>query len=326
VSLSQNIFSWFRSPPTHNRRIAVALGVACLSAAYVALVYSVQPPGTAADFDQWWIGAHALRQGKDPYLAVAGSGWSWPLFYPLPAVLCAVPFTVLPLPVARSAFVALGAFVLAYAVTWRVWWPLVLFTSGAWLATAVAAQWTPFLVAGALLPVVGVLYVVKPNIALASWIYRPSWIPVVGGLVLVGLSFIVWPSWGVAWWAAIKQSPYVVAPIMRPGGFLLLLALLRWRRQEARLLASIAFVPHTILPQEALILFLVPASYRETAALSLLTSAAVGVAFWVGEGRSYGDMLARAWPGMLLLVYLPVLWMVLRRPNEGSGSDPVGRA
>src|SRR4029450_5257885 len=97
-------------------------------------------------------------------------------------VLAAVPFTVLPLPVARSAFVALGAFALAYAVTWRAWWPLVLFTSGAWLANAVAAQWTPFLVAGALLPAVGFLYVVKPNIGFVSWVYRPSWVPIVGGV------------------------------------------------------------------------------------------------------------------------------------------------
>ena len=321
MSRPAHIFSWFRSPPTRDRRIVVATIIACLSAASVAVVYRLQPPGTAADFDQWWIAARALRHGQDPYLAVATSGWSWPLFYPLPAVLCVLPFTLLPMAVARCVFVALGAFALAYAVTPRVWWPLVLFTSGAWLGSAVAAQWTPLLVAGALVPVLGILYVVKPNMGLVTWLYRPSWTPLAGGIVLVGLSFAVWPSWAHSWWKAIEQGRYIVPPVARPGGVLLLLALLRWRRPEARMLGALALVPHTILPHEALVLFLVPATYHEAAALSLLTSAAVGFAFWRGQDQPYGEMLARAWPAVLLLVYLPVLGLVLRRPNVAPSPE-----
>jgi len=217
--------------------------------------------------------------------------------------------------VARAVFVALGGWCLAFAMTRRAWWPLVVFTSGAWVATVTAAQWTPFLVAGALLPALSVLYVAKPTIGAVSFVYRPSLTAVLGGLALLGLSFAIWPSWFGSWVATIRHAPNIVAPLTRPGGFLLLLALLRWRRREARLVGALACVPHTILPQEALVLFLIPKTYREGAALSLLTSLAVLLVYVLGAPRGYASLLDLAWPIMLLVVYLPVLVMVLRRPN-----------
>ena len=80
--------------PLHRRlTIAIVIG---LCAAYLAW------PGVgvvgASDFNQLWYAARALLSGGSPYAAV-GPGrtfdWPFPLFYPLPAVLVAVPFTAL---------------------------------------------------------------------------------------------------------------------------------------------------------------------------------------------------------------------------------------
>jgi hypothetical protein len=312
-ALRERVARSLRATPALNGRIAVAGVIGVLSALYVTGVYVVHPR-SAPDFDQWWIAANALRLGHDPYAAVGASGWPWPLFYPLPAVLCVLPFSFLSVMLGRALFVGLGGACLAFAVTQRAWWPLVLFTSGAWVATITAAQWTPFLVAGALIPAFGALFAAKPTIGAVSFVYRPSLAAVIGSLALVGLSFAVRPSWFGSWMDAVSHAPNLRAPITRPGGFLLLLALLRWRRPEARLLGTLACVPHTILPQEALVLFLVPRTYGEGAALSLLTSAAL-VFTWLWPTTGYREMLDAAWPVMLLLVYLPVLVMVLRRPN-----------
>ncbi len=323
LTLHERVAESFSATPTRDARLAVAAAVGALSALFVTLVYVVQPQ-SAPDFDQWWVAARALRMGADPYAAVTASRWAWPLFYPLPAVLCVLPLSFLPVQVARAVFVALGGGCLALAMTRRAWWPLVVFTSGAWVATVTAAQWTPFLVAGALFPAVGVLYVVKPTIGAVSFVYRPSLTAVVGGVALLGLSFAIWPAWFGSWLAAVRHAPNIVAPVTRPGGFLLLLALLRWRRREARLLGALACVPHTILPQEALVLFLIPTTYREGAALSLLTSLAVLLVYVLGAPRGYAALLDLAWPIMLVVVYLPVLVLVLRRPN--TAPQGVGEA
>lgn len=313
----ERIAEAFRATPTLDARIAVAAALGALSALYITVVYLVQPQA-APDFDQWWVAARALRMGLDPYAAIAASRWPWPLFYPLPAVLFVLPLSFLPVLVARAVFVALGGWSLAFAVTRRAWWPLVVFTSGAYVATITAGQWTPFLVAGALLPILGVLYVAKPTIGAVSFVYRPSLIPIVAGVAVLALSFAVWPSWFGSWMAAVRNAPNVVAPISRPGGFLLLLALLRWRRREARLLGALACVPHTILPQEALVLFLIPRTYGEGAALSLLTSLALVLTYALGAPMGFASLLDLAWPIMLVVVYLPVLVVVLRRPNVAS--------
>lgn len=44
------------------------------------------------------------------------------------------------------------------------------------------------------------------------------------------------PHWPVDWLDALRGAPHYAPPVQRPGGFLLLLAFLRWRQPEARML------------------------------------------------------------------------------------------
>jgi hypothetical protein len=131
------------SSPSTRQRWLVALAFAVITAAFAA-ARAIHEPLWPTDFDQLWHAARALTAGNDPY-AVVGPGrpfqWDWPLYYPLPAVLFAVPFTFLPVLVARIVFSALGAALLGWAVAprLRTHWPLVL--SAAFIISVSRAQW-----------------------------------------------------------------------------------------------------------------------------------------------------------------------------------------
>ncbi len=128
--------------PAARSRWPVALAFAMVTATFVA-ARVLHEPDWPTDFDQLWHAARSLLNGDNPY-ATVGPGrpfqWDWPLFYPLPAVLLAVPFTVLPVAVARVAFSTLAAGVLGWAVGPRVrtHWPLLL--SAAFIIAASRAQ------------------------------------------------------------------------------------------------------------------------------------------------------------------------------------------
>jgi hypothetical protein len=105
---------------------------------------------------------------------------------------------------------------------------------------------------------------------------------------------------------------------MRPGGFLLPLALLRWRRPEARLLLALACVPQTPTLNETVPLFLVVQTLPEGLTLMWLTIAAAHLVAAIYQGTSdYQGWMTGAGVWALWLVYLPCLAMVLRRPNVG---------
>ena len=81
----------------------------------------------------------------------------------------------------------------------------------------------------------------------------------------------------------------MVAPITRPGGVLVLLALLKWKRADARLLLALACVPHTTVPYETIPLFLIPQTWRQAWALWALALLAYVAQWWTGP---YGSQMA----------------------------------
>lgn len=262
------------------------------------------------------MAARGWLSGLSPYYTTLHSAWPVPLLYPMPAVLVAAPFAWMPWIVARAAFAGVSGAVLAYAVTRRGWWPLLICASGPFLAAITVSQWSPLFAAAAILPPLGALFAVKPTIGAMVWAYRPTAKAVVGCIVLLGVSLAVYPSWPGEWRIALHAARTYHAPLSRPGGWVLLLAALRWRRPEARLLMAMACIPHTIALSEGLPLFLAVRTRREAGIFVVLTLVAAYlelIRFWPPEPLD--DYLARVWPAQLLLVYLPVLVMVLLRPN-----------
>ena len=67
----------------------------------------------------------------------------------------------------------------------------------------------------------------------------------------------------------------------------MLLAILRWRRPEARLLIALACVPQSMLLYETVPLFLVPRTFRESALLVALSYVALRA---VAYGGPYPDV------------------------------------
>ena len=300
-------------------RLAVAL-VAALAAAACTLAFYRGRPLSVSDFDVIWVGARALRAHQDPYAAIQSPPWPWDLRYPLPAVLVALPFSYLSLALARAALVAVGMGLLAWALTRRAWWPLIALTSGQVFVSVQSVQWAPLLAAGMLLAPLQYLWSIKPPTGLALFAAYPSRRTVIGGLVLLGLAFLVWPHWLDGFLAAAHRAPHRAA-VLRPGGLLLVLALLRWRLPEGRLLATLAVLPLTPHLYEAVPLLLVARSRRELLGLAACgTLGLLGVALLPqGADPDHGPI---AWMEILVSCYLPALVVILRHPNVAVGLLP----
>lgn len=315
------------SLPTRDRLVAcLALGTA--AAAY-ATARALHEPNWPTDFDQIWHAARALLAGEDPYAVVGPDrpfSWLWPLYYPLPAVLLAVPFAVLPVLWARVAFSTVMAALLGWALgpRLRTFWPLML--SAAFIIAVSRAQWAPALLAAAWLPALGFLLVAKPNVGVASLAAHRGpalTIAAASGAALVLLSFIVQPDWLASWRQAISSAPHIDAAVTTlPAGPLLALAALRWKRPEARLFLALAIVPHTPSLYDLLPLFFACRTRREVLALALLTQALYWGIVLFGSFDTfdaYAEGLGRA---AVFVVYLPVLLAILLRPNEFPPVEP----
>jgi hypothetical protein len=273
-------------------------------------------PDRASDFDLLYQMAARLMAGEDPYGLPTRT-----LPYPLPAVLLAVPFTIIPLGLARPIFDVLVGWAFAYAL-WKYRGPYAVLAlgSGAYVFAVLSGQTTPLMVAASLIPALGFLLAVKPNTSAALWTARPSWIAVFGVLAFVALSLALLPSWPRDWWSALPpDTSILVPPILRPFGYVLLVAALRWRSPEGRLILAIPFIPQTTLPYELVSLALIPANRLEMGIYLVGTWVVVVVADQMQLGQGIGEWMATGWPVTLCAVYLPMLYLVLRRQSGWSG-------
>jgi hypothetical protein len=306
----------FVSMPTTQSRavVAVLIGIACGVASWA----TTQLPGFPdQDFAVWYLAAKALVHGDDPYTAVAVPPFNG-FVHPLPAALVTIPVVWLPVTIAGPLSVGFACGLLAFVASRTAWWPLWMFISGAMLLSVMAAQWSPLLSVPLFLPGVVWLGVIKPNVGLALLASRFSWRAVATMATILIACLVVRPTWPHDWLAAVRSSPVHFAVWRAPGGVVLLLVLSKWRRPEARLLAVMALVPSSPIVYEALPLFAIPRIRIEMLVLCMTTV----LMFALMLGRSLqadpDAYLSTARPAMLWLVYVPVLLMVLRRPNEGD--------
>ena len=273
-------------------------------------------PDRSSDFDLLYHAASRLLAGENPY--PPGTGW-FP--YPLPAVLLAAPFTAIPLSLARPIFDVLVGAAFVFALwRYRGTYALLAVASGGYLLAMWNGQTTPLMVAAALIPALGFLLAIRPNTAAALWIAWPSLRTLLAASLALALSLLLLPSWPWDWWLAfpLDHAP-LMPPILRPFGFVLLLAALRWRLSEGRLLLAIAFIPQTTLPYELVPLALIPANRVEM----LVYVVGTWIAAAAAEGLHLNETMARwtasGWPVTLCAVYIPMLYLVFRRQNTRSG-------
>lgn len=299
--------------------VSVALGLLAGLISHFFATTQAKP----RDFWTMWSAARALLHGQDPYVAVPG------VFYPLPGIIAASPFAIVPTaPGANGLFMAVSAAMFAWALLGNgpgAW--LGFFSAGMLFAVEVV-QWTPLHASAYALAPLGIFLIVKPHTGLPIFLARPSWWAVGGALVCVAAAFAIDPAWLTHWRASMAFGgahlgtsatgyPYS-APVLLPGGFLALLALARWRRPEARLLAALACVPQSLYLYDTVPLALVPRGVRQSAVFTVLSYV---VLLYLIRGRPWSSYPAMAVAGgemYTLLLYVPLTLMVLARPNEGS--------
>src|SRR5215211_4482956 len=207
------------SAPSTRLRIAFALAVGVACGAYV-LAFGLTNPDFTSDFDQVWGGASALLHGQNPY-DVVGPGkqypWSWPLYYPLPALLIVMPLGFLPILAARVVFAGVSAALVAFGISRDGFarWPL--FISISFVTAVELCQWSNLQLAAMLLPALGWVAVAKPNIGAAMAVQartdRALIIMAGGSAALVALSFLVLPDWPRQWLENVRSAPHFRSPL-----------------------------------------------------------------------------------------------------------------
>lgn len=316
--------------PSRQARLSVALFAGLVWGCVVYAGYTTQT-GSRMPGDWLWHyrAARALLDGHDPYavVRVVDAFPKYPFnanyLYPLPAAILTIPFAVLSVPWGVAAFVWLTVAVFAYAVTARGWGGLWAVVSACAAFGATAGQFTPLMVAAGVMPLLGGVFILKPNLGLALAAYRPSAWPAlaVGAASLAAVAFLVDPRWVGHWLEAVRTNPtqgQYAAPVGVAGGPLLALAALRWRRAEARLLLAMALVPQNYFMYDQLPLFLVPSGGVQSAALAALSWLAMLVWRPHFTGSVSTAEMSAAWgPVVVLAMYLPCLLLVLSRPNAG---------
>src|SRR6185295_16965098 len=113
----------------------------------------------------------------------------------------------------------------------RAWWPLIALLGGPMLIAIFSVEWTPLLAAAVLFPWLGAVWVAKPTAGAVLFAAYPDRRAVFGGLVLIALAFAASPHWVAGWREALAGAPHR-PEVLRLGGILLLLGLLRWRLPE----------------------------------------------------------------------------------------------
>jgi hypothetical protein len=280
------------------------------------LTLLLSSPEHSNDFDSLYHAALQLLRGENPYRAAQPSS---PLFYPLPAVFFAVPFTLLPLAIARAVLDIVTGSAFVYAL-WKVRgrYALLAVLSGSFIAAQYWGDLTPLMVVASLFPVFGFLLVLRPNTGTALWLARPSRLAAIAGAGVLLVSFTLYPSWPRDWIRGLLHSNDGLLPIVfRPFGFVLLLAAVRVKKPEGRLLFALALIPQTAMPFELVPLALIPSNLKEMGIYvfgTLLTLVPI-IAGWQ-EGLPGTAIQANTWPWMLVGVYLPMLWLVLRTPGK----------
>jgi hypothetical protein len=314
------------------RRIALSLAIGC---AYGVLTYWLlvlrNPATQASDFTYPWLAARAVAQGLDPYSYVRThpTPLQNALFYPMPAALVALPFAWLPVQLAGAAFVGVGCALLAFAVSKRDPWRLLIFATAAAFQAAWSVQWTPLLMASALWPPALGLIVAKPNLALPLLAYQTSrraiLYAIIGGGVLLAVSVALQPTWPLHWYQTIHNEPVASqyrVPMLTRWGLVLAVAALRWRTRDGRLVLAMACMPQNFFFYDQLPLFLVARTRLQLVFMVIVSWLARMIPFFHPmRAVDNAELSVKYIPLMVLGAYLPALVCVFERPNHESADE-----
>jgi hypothetical protein len=306
--------------------ISIVLGMV---AAFVTYMHAVMDP-VQRDFSLLRSAANVAVHGGNPYKVNPG------LEYPLPGLILLAPWTPLPDAAASALFTFVAATSFAWALMANGYSPLIGFFSSGMLFAAQVGQYPPLFAGAFAIAPLGVFLIAKPHVGFATFVARPSWWPVISAAVCTAIAFVLVPTWVSDWRAAlalvgahIKTGPGAfpyTAPVLLPGGVLVLLALTRWRRPEARLLVALACVPQSMLLYEIVPLALVPRGWKEASVYLVMGHLIWRYLLAQNPWPVRAEYVTASGTLYTLFIFLPLTAMVLKRRNEGHVPAVVERA
>jgi len=165
--------------------------------------------------------------------------------------------------------------------------------------------------------------VCKPNLGLALAFARPTRAAIYGGAALLVGSLVLDPAWPTKWIANLRTMEGHPPPLFTLAGAVLLAAVLRWRREDARVVLGMATVPQLPMFADQLPLMLVARTRVEAMLLALLSH--IGGLLWLRARAPDAHPSANAALFVVAFLYYPALLLVLRRPNDGTLVGWLGR-
>ena len=309
------------APPMHVR-IFLSLAVGVLSA-FICHGILTGRHVLAADFTWPWRAARILQAGHDPYSVIQPTGhypFSEYFLYPLPAAIVSLPFAGLEPVIAGALFVGISSALMTFAITRNGYQWLPLLVSAPFIKVVLAPEWSPLLLAAALIPSLQFLAVTKPNLGVAALVYNPTRLGAIGCLAFLLVSVAVFPRWPLEWLKIVTDLHSHAAPYRQFVGPVLLVSALRLGTREGRLLFAMAILPQELLVYDQLMLWLIPRRWWSSLLLSILSWPAL--AAWVspslfGVPQSGTRRLTEHMT--MLFIYMPMLYTVFRRRNEWDG-------
>jgi hypothetical protein len=287
-----------RAPVTRPRALGTAV-VAALLFGWRTYAHETLAGATGGDFAVYRNAALELLAGRNPYDATT-------LLYPLPSVLVVTPLVRLSPVMGAAVFAGAGVLALVYGLLRRRGWlGLTMLLSPSFFLGWFYLQWSPLIVAGALLPWLGGFGVCKPNLEPAPFAYRPSWKPLAGALLLLAVSFLIVPHWIPDWLADVRrQTTRHTIVLLWPLGFVGVAGALRWRTAEGRALLAMTVSPLNPQFYDHLGVWLACKDWRESLALSL-TGWAGFLTFVATAPHDLTRNPSPAYLSLTLGVYLP---------------------
>ncbi len=260
----------------------------------------------AADFRWAMHLAHRLLARQNPY--------DTPLEqYPLTAALFALPFVRLQPEIAASLFWGISSFFLALGLTRHGYTRLLIFFAYPYWAGLLTVQWSPLIAASGLFPLLLPAAMAKPQVGLPVFLTRLSRRGLLACLVVGLLSLAVMPRWPVLWLQQARNYEHFVPILVLPGA-LLVLALLRYRNRDARLLFLSALMPQRWF-FDSFILWLIPQTRREII-WTVFFSWGAGIWRWYHIPTSFTQVGRYT----VIFLYLPMLVVVLLRNEQKTAA------
>jgi hypothetical protein len=288
-------------------RIAVSAAIGLLSGTFCWFLM-MHLHQDAADF-RWAIRlAQHLVSGQNPYDTPSQ-------LYPLTAAFFALPLLRLTPELAAGTFWGISSSLLAFGLTRQGYGKLLIFLAYPYWAGILTVQWSPIISAAAFFPLLLPATMAKPQIGLPIFLTRFSLRGLAACAVLAAVSLAVMPNWPRFWLHQIGNYDHFYPLLVIPGP-LLLLALLRYRDRDARLLVLAALMPQRWF-YDSFILWLIPQSRREIV-WTVFFSWGAGIWRWYHIPHSFTEV-GRC---TVILLYLPMLAVVLLRKPQSNVSTP----